>query len=170
MKNVLTAGLLISVVAGCSVTGGIVPVNSGPSEFEKAVFKGQTTVLNEKTLSGTEYRIFNQGATGFVSAQGNRDDAEYRATVFCTQKGKEFRLRKESISVPPHILGNFPRAELTFECVDKAATSRRSTEGTTAASDSERYANLAKLKKLLDDGVVTQEEYLREKGKILNTP
>ena len=45
-----------------------------------------------------------------------------------------------------------------FECVQPSAK---------PATAESKYSTLATLKKLLDDGAITQEEYLREKDKIL---
>jgi hypothetical protein len=69
---------------------------------------------------------------------------------------------KVHTSKPPHILGNFPRIEITFICVDKP--------NVTAPSnfDDALYIKLNNLKKLLDDNVITKEEFEKEKAKILN--
>jgi hypothetical protein len=70
----------------------------------------------------------------------------------------------ETTANPPYILGNFPRVEIVFDCVEKP--------GSTAATagDDVKYTKLTILKKLLDSGVITQEEFDREKAKILNQP
>lgn len=66
------------------------------------------------------------------------------------------------LSKPPYILGNFPRIEIVFAVVDRPEESGRD------AADGEKYDRLAKLKKLLDEGALTQEEFEREKDKLLN--
>lgn len=157
MRLVLTA-LLACVITGCSVTGGVVSTSSSKSEFDDAVYKGQKTVVNEKAVTGETFRLFNQGATGFTSNSANREDALYRAGEFCQRKSKEIRVLTETSSTPPYILGNFPRVEVVFECVQPSAK---------PATAESKYSTLATLKKLLDDGAITQEEYLREKDKIL---
>jgi hypothetical protein len=108
-----------TLLGGCSATGAIKPVATSKSAFEGAVYQGETTILNSPTPGGVEYRVFNQGGSGFVSLDANREDAERRATKFCTQNDKNFRPLRETLSKPPHILGNFPRVELVFECVEK---------------------------------------------------
>lgn len=102
--------------------------------------------------------------TGFVSVQSVREGAEEIASGFCGRKGKTFRGISETASKPPHILGNFPRVELTFECVDKPATSL--TPGLAAG----KYEKLAALKRLLDSGAITQREFDTEKLKVLAEP
>jgi len=159
---------MLATLAGCAVTGGVVPAATSKSQFDEAVFTGQTTVVNEKSITGEEYRIFNQGATGYTSNAANREDAEHRASAFCKGKDKEFRLLRETMSVPPHILGNFPRVELVFECVQSKVSP--STTAPVATGTGDKYNDLARLKKLLDDGVITQQEFQREKDKILNKP
>ena len=59
-----------------------------------------------------------------------------------------------------HVLVDFPRAELVFTCVDQPVEKRVEPSG--------RYEELRQLKALLDDGIVTQSEYEREKGEILS--
>jgi hypothetical protein len=161
MKNVMKlaiATIALLGLSGCAVTGGVTPAASSKSEFDGAVYKGQTTVINEKSITGEEYRVFNQGSTGFTSNAANREDAEYRATSFCKNKDRDYRLLRETVSTPPYILGNFPRVELIFECAPPKAK---------AVGVDDKYNDLARLKKLLDDGVITQQEFQREKDKIL---
>lgn len=64
-----------------------------------------------------QYRVFNQAATGFVPMYAIRRNAEKRAGEFCQNKGRTVRLVQERKSVPPYMLGNFPRIEWVFECI-----------------------------------------------------
>jgi hypothetical protein len=48
-----------------------------------------------------------------------RESAEKRATDFCSRENRQLKIIQETISTPPHILGNWPRIELTFECLPK---------------------------------------------------
>jgi len=107
--------------------------------------------------------VFIQGATGFVSMQSVRDDAEQRATAFCERRGKAMESLTETTSTPPFILGNFPRIEIVFGCINKLGAPSQ-------ASGDDKYAKLAKLKQLLDGGAITQEEFNQEKAKILAQP
>ena len=115
------------------------------------------------TPGNPTFRVFQQAATGFVSIQSVREDAEQRATAFCDRTGKAMESLTETTATPPYILGNFPRIEIVFDCVDKAASPE-------AASGGDKYAKLAKLKQLLDSRAITQDEFNREKQKILAQP
>lgn len=109
------------------------------------------------------YRIYHRAATGFVSIQSIRQAAEQRAQQFCEQQGKGMVVLGEKISQPPYILGNFPRIEIVFAAIDKPATA--STGIAVGAEDA--HVKIARLKRFLDDGALTQEEFDREKRKIL---
>lgn len=95
--------------------------------------------------------------------QSVRDDAEQRATTFCDRKSKAMESITETTSTPPFILGNFPRIEIVFDCIDKPGSPP-------PVSADDKYAKLAKLKQLLDTGAITQEEFNQEKAKILDQP
>ena len=60
--------------------------------------------------------------------------------------------------------GNFPRAQLVFECVGKALP-----VGSPQAEDV-KFTKLSNLKKLLDSGALTQAEFEQEKRKLLSQP
>jgi hypothetical protein len=160
-RLLLTATFL--AITACSVTSPIQPATTSKSGFEGAVYKGQTVAVSTGTPGATQYRIFQQGATGFVSEQSVRETAEQRATEFCDRKGKAMESITETTATPPYILGNFPRIEIVFDCVDKAAA-------TAVAPSDDKYAKLAKLKQLLDSGALTQAEFDREKAKVLGQP
>jgi hypothetical protein len=117
--------------------------------------------VNAATPGSPSFRVFQQGATGFVSIQSVREDAEQRANEFCDRKGKTMASLTETTSTPPYILGNFPRIEIVFECIAKPGA---------PAQGGDKYGQIAKLKQLLDSGAITQEEFNREKAKILDQP
>ena len=156
--------VLVILIAGCADTSTIRPANEGKSGFDGAVYPGETVTISASSPDVEEFRVFHQGATGFVSVQTVRDDAEQRGTAFCERKNKAFKPLRETTSKPPHILGNFPRIEIVFACVDKVSTVAP------PASTDRKYEKLIELKKLLDSGVLTQQEFEREKTKILNAP
>ena len=160
---VLNSYICLTVV-GCSTASKIQRADQSQSAFDGAVYEGQTTILREDIPDSEAYRIFHQAATGFVSVQAVRNSAQKRAKKFCSEKGKAFVLIRESTSVGWHAAGNFPRAELVFACVDEISV-RESPEPTINSSN--RYDELRELKSLLDEGIITQEEYEQEKGKIL---
>jgi len=154
---------LFVTLAGCAVTSPIQSAVTSKSAFDGAVYKGKTVNVSPGTPGSPAYRVFIQAATGFVSMQSVRDDAEQRAIAFCDRKGKAMESLTETTSTPPFILGNFPRIEIVFDCIDKAGSPAP------AASD-DKYAKLAKLKQLLDSGAITQEEFNQEKAKVLAQP
>jgi putative oligomerization/nucleic acid binding protein len=150
-------------LGACAVTSPIQSASTSKSAFEGAVYKGRTVIINPGTPGNPAFRVFIQGATGFVSMQSVRDDAEQRATAFCDRKGKAMESLTETTATPPYILGNFPRIEIVFDCIEK--------QGSVApASSDDKYARLAKLKQLLDSGAITQQEFNQEKAKILAQP
>jgi hypothetical protein len=150
-------------LSGCAVTSPIQPASSSKSAFEGAVFKGETVTVSAGTPGQEAYRVFIQGATGFVSMQSVRDDAEQRSKDFCDRKGKAMESIRETTATPPYILGNHPRIEIVFDCVDRPTIG----PGT---GDDPKYTRLVNLKKLLDAHVITQDEFDREKAKILDQP
>ncbi len=161
----ISALALISIVlSGCAETTPIQPTSSGKSQFEGAVFQGESVTISKSSSGSEEFRVFHQGATGFVSVQSVREDAEQRATQFCERKGKAMKPLRETTSKPPHILGNFPRIEIIFSCAEKPGAV------STPAGDDPKYVKLVNLKKLLDTSVLSQQEFEREKAKILSQP
>jgi hypothetical protein len=142
----------------------IQPASSSRSQFEGAVYKGETNSISSGTPGVEKFRVFSKGGTGFVSLASVREDAEQRSTAFCERKGKLYNPLSETRATPPYILGNFPRIEIVFECTDKPAP-----VGVSATEDS-KYKKLSELKKLLDNGTLTQQEFDREKAKVLDQP
>src|SRR5690242_7632851 len=120
-KRVSAAFFTVAALAvtGCAVTSPIQPAVSSKSGYEGAVYKGKTAEVNPGIPGNPTYRVFIQGATGFVSMQSVRDDAEQRATAFCDRKGKAMESITETTATPPYVLGNFPRIEIVFACIDK---------------------------------------------------
>lgn len=164
----LFAFVVLVLVAGCASAPPIQDAARSESAFAHAAYKGETVQLRAPTPGMEAFRIFDRGATGFVSLQVVRANAQRRADEFCGRKGNVADTITESASVPPHILGNWPRIELVFECVPKPAAASSSAGGT--ASDDPKYTKLVDLKKLLDSGVITQAEFDAEKTKILSQP
>ncbi|QDF96792.1 hypothetical protein CJ010_09750 [Azoarcus sp. DD4] len=120
------------------------------------MYAGQTTVINAKTQTSEQYRVFNQAATGFVPNSANIADAESRAKTYCNDKGKQLRVLSLTTSPAALLPGNFPRAELVFECVN-------------GVTQETKYDQLLKLKSLLDNNAISEAEFADEKRKILNS-
>jgi hypothetical protein len=146
---------------GCSTASSIQKANQSESTFDSAVFDGETTIIRDDIPDSDAYRVFHQAATGFVSVQSIRNSAEKRANDFCENKSKRVEVIRETTSKPPHILGNFPRIEIVFTCIESKINAQNS-----IASD--KYDQLRKLKSLLDDGIISTDEYENEKSKLLS--
>ena len=159
----LIAITVAALLSACASTSPVQLASASKSQFEGAVYSGETVSLEPATPGLESYRSFQQGATGFVSLQSVRSGVEEIATEFCGRKGKTFRGISETAAKPPYILGNFPRVELLFECVVKPNTTANAPEGG-------KYEKIAALKKLLDSGALTQREFDGEKAKILASP
>ena len=149
--------LLIALFAnGCSTSSSIRKYSESKSHF-----RGKPTIVSDAPSGADLYRVYQRGATGFVSIQSVRQTAERRAVEFCERQGKTMRVITEQVSNPPYILGNFPRIEIVFACLDKPQIE-------SSAPDDPKFKKLTNLKKLLDEGILTKEEFEREKSKILN--
>jgi len=143
--------------------GPVQLVTASKSEFEGAVYSGHTSEIEPPVPGLDRYRVFQQAATGFTSLQTTRVPANKSATEFCARKAKSVHAVSETASTPPHILGNFPRIELIFQCVDTVTNP-------STAVEANRYDKIATLKKLLDSGALSQQEFDAEKAKILAAP
>jgi hypothetical protein len=155
--------VLTIAALGCGTSSTIQPVSRSKSGFEGAAFPGELHVVAEDNSRNERYRVFEKAATGFVSLEAVREGAEQRADAFCERQGLATKVLTEHTSKPPHILGNFPRVELVFMCVAKASLA-----ASPSGFQDETFIRLSNLKKLLDERVITQEEFDREKAKILN--
>ena len=163
LRLTITVSTLL-LLLGCASSSPIQPASTSRSGFEGAVYGGETVKISANTDGGEEYRIFHQGASSFVSVQIVREDVEARGKEFCDRKGKIMKSLQETTSKPPHILGNFPRVEIVFECIEKPSLVAPADVGDT------KYTKLGNIKKLLDNGVLTQAEFEIEKAKILSRP
>ena len=71
------------LLAGCSMTPFIQKAADSKSEFEDAVYKGETVDIGQDNSGAERYRVFAQGATGFVPQSATKSNAEERANKFC---------------------------------------------------------------------------------------
>jgi hypothetical protein len=156
--------MTISCLTSCEASPPIVPASTSKSGFEGTLYKGTTTVIRQPEPGEETYRVFSKAATGFVSLSTVREDAEGRANSFCGKQGKQMRSLTETTGDPPFILGNFPKIEIIFDCVERPPGQAE------PGSEDPKYAKLRELKKLLDDGVITQGDYDSQKAKILSQP
>jgi hypothetical protein len=92
MRKAWGAALLCGAVAGCASNTGIISTGGGG------------------------YLMARQAATGFSGLGNIKGDLITEASSFCRAKGLDLKLVSESETQPPYILGNYPRAEIRFEC------------------------------------------------------
>ena len=157
MKNKLIWLLFVAFFLGsCAGSSPVQKYAESKSAF------GKNPALSRRDIAVTQlFRVYEQGATGFVPMASVRETAEKRAQDFCGREGKGMSVVGEQISHPPYILGNFPRIEIAFTCVEKPVARQSPVQD-------DQYTKLTRLKKLLDDGVITSEEFDQQKSKILN--
>lgn len=134
------------------------------SHFKNAVYEGRDFYISDKVIEGERYRIFHQASSGFSGTSGIRRSATERANEFCKNKSanKKMLTVSEHTASPPYVLGNFPRIEIIFVCVD----SEKYESSVKTVND--KYDQLSKIKSLRDNGVLTEEEFNLEKKKILS--
>jgi hypothetical protein len=156
--------MLSTILVGCSSTSPIEKESESKSHFEDAFYKGRDFYISPEEVEGERYRIFHQASTGFSGTGGIRRSAIQRANEFCRAEGRNKKMLtvSEHTAAPPYILGNFPRIEIIFVCLDESN-----------ARDSEhayvdKYDNIVKIKDLYDSGALTKEEFEAEKKKILS--
>jgi len=93
MVKMITCATL-ALLAGCAANSGIVPI-------------GQDT-----------YMVSRQAATGFSGAGTLKAEAFREANEFCLGQKKVLQVVNTSEAMPPYVLGNFPKAEIQFMCLD----------------------------------------------------
>ena len=158
MKSVVTALLLSSIfIGGCARDSGVMLAKDSQSLFDDAVCPFETKIYAEDTTGSEQYRIYQQGATGFVPPSALREEIERQASIYCDNLGKSSKVLKETN--PPFRMGCYPKAELIFVCLPKVNA---------LTFEDQNYIKLTNLKKLLDNGTITKEEFDQEKAKILN--
>ena len=161
IKNIFMI-ILALFILGCSTASTIQRADQSKSAFDDAVYEGEQFNVNNEVLGNTKYRIFHQASTGFTSIQSIRESASKRSEDFCKREGKAMRIIKEHTSTLPHILGNFPRIEIIFTCIDESKIAKPSN------LNNNKYIRLRNIKSLLDDGILTNNEFEIEKQSILS--
>ncbi len=167
MKRLVYGSLLLSIAVGfcgCSKMTKIEKVSESRSHFEGAAYQGKVTYKSNRRITGEQYRVFHQASTGFVSIESIRRSAESRANSFCRDLGDNKKMFTISEHTSPRAImpGNFPRIEIIFTCVNKKLNYGNSSRR------NDKYGELSTIKELLDNGTLTQQEFDREKRKILS--
>jgi hypothetical protein len=124
-----------------------------------------------------EYVVMGRDTTPFVSQQHiAEENAIAGAKDFCSTLGKEYK--KKYVVTTGMMPGKWADATLHFRCVNKSSANVESpnidsnkSEGSSQVENSNEdkvYIKLTNLKKLLDNGTITKEEFDQQKAKILN--
>jgi hypothetical protein len=81
---------------GCASNSGVVP--AGPDS----------------------YLVSRQAASGFSGLGTLKADALREASTYCEARHKVLKVTSATESQPPYVLGNFPKAEVQFMCLDSS--------------------------------------------------
>lgn len=85
--------LVMLLLTGCAANSGVVPMGQGV------------------------YTVSRQAATGFSGSGTLKADAAREADAYCKSQGKSLEVIEVKEAPPPYILGNFPKADVSFKCV-----------------------------------------------------
>lgn len=124
LKKLKSYGFLSAVVilSGCATSTPIQRFSESNSAFSTG-----PVLMSHDFPPNSIFRVYHRASTGFVPIQTIRQEAVQRASEFCQQQGKAMVLLGEKISQPPYILGNWPRIEIVFACIDRSPPARQST-------------------------------------------
>ena len=83
-----------------------------------ALFMASGCAVNSGVQAFTDdvLMVSRQGATGASSQSDLRGAAMNEARAYCEQRQQRFTLVELIEARPPYILGNFPKAEVRFQC------------------------------------------------------
>jgi len=163
IKSIVLVLSSIALLYGCSSATPIQEAQNSVSAFDGAFFDGETIEVSSNDSGLVEYRLYQHASDGFEGGSPVRYKAESRANIFCKQRNMAARTIREQAAVPPYILGNFPKIELTFVC--EPSTLRIMTE----TSGGAKWQQLEALANLLERGVITEQEFKTEKAKIMDS-
>lgn len=144
--------LLVFLISGCATIGPIKRYNESKSRFNNP-----PELMSNNYPKSDIYRVYQRASTGYTPMRALRNKVEDRIDKFARGQNKSFIILGERSSNPPFIAGNFPRIEIVFVLIEKNTNSK-----------DDKITRLEKLKKLLDEGALTKEEYEKEKKKILD--
>ena len=68
-------------------------------------------------ISENTFMVSRQAASGFSGLGSLKVKALKEAEQHCNGMGKSIQLLSTNDSMPPYVLGNFPRTEIQFSCV-----------------------------------------------------
>ena len=64
------------------------------------------------------YMVSRQAATGFTGLGSLKEDALREASAYCVAQKRSMIIVGTTESQPPYVLGNYPRAEVQFKCIE----------------------------------------------------
>lgn len=117
MKN--TAAKIVSLLSCLLLSACAYETAVQRYSESRSKFRTPPELISHNYPEKDVYRIFQQGATGFVPISSIREDLEAQAERFAERQGKGIVVLGHNSSKPPYILGNFPRMELVFAVIDK---------------------------------------------------
>lgn len=94
MKKAIFYSAITVTISACAINSGVVPI--GPDT----------------------YMVSRQAATGFSGMGALKAKAFKEAAQYCISQNKKVQVVSTNESSPPYIMGNFPRAEIQFMCLD----------------------------------------------------
>lgn len=161
MQSLITSGAVFLFISASST--GVVPI-------------GKDT-----------YMVSMQAATGFSGSGKLKSKVFKEATEYCKKLNKNLQVVSTWEASPPYILANFPKAEITFMCLDTSDPEymrpKLKTEADTsievningaeqigkgATSKPDLYSELIKLEDLKKRGLISDSEFEVLKQKLLN--
>ena len=95
------------------------------------------------------------------------EEALAESRQFCSNMRRSFNLVDTYQNAGPYIMGNYPKATITFKCID---ASNGSDSGVVAEGreSGDLYSEILKLDDLRQRGLITDEEYEQEKKELLD--
>jgi len=104
MMNKLFFIFSVPILSSCSSIPPIQLASKSKTPFENTVFGGGTVILDQpKKRSEESYRVFRKAATGFVSLQTVRENAQHASITFCEPKNRAMHDLTETPAKPPYI-------------------------------------------------------------------
>lgn len=163
MKKINLLIPAVILLSGCTSLSTIEKESETESHFKNAYFAGSQLYIAEDEIVGERYRIYNEGVS---TTSELKRKATAAANKFCAEQdeNKSMLTVSEFGATPPYVWGNMPRIEIIFTCEDKSKPKAKSVTNVVYA---DKYDRLAKIKTLLDNGVLTEAEFAAEKKKIL---
>jgi hypothetical protein len=101
---ILPFAATVAILGGCAANSGVV------------------------SLGADRFMVSRQAATGFSGLGTLKADALREAEQYCAKNSEAVYVLNTRESKPPYVLGNFPRAEVEFMCLDASDPRLKPTE------------------------------------------